>query len=272
MSQNNRIFAILDNGDVAYNVYNEKIINFVKAHSLDGKIIVFTYSGDEFPDNDIVSVKLEKKNSAAMYNDAVKWFQENYSGKNVKVHILQNNIEFLKDPVEFFNEIEKMMNMLDYDVWFNTVTDECNYVFSKYDCRFAVAINNCDLQKTYDKTIKWTSHANPNYTIIDIDKFVPVEKETGKLFDDVFDIPMFYIIKYLAKRKMEHRGFMNYYPTISEEHGTFSSFNVNHKDNFSQQQMQKEDILFRSMQLDHEPNGNPEEVMDYMVEKISQFK
>ena len=268
---NNRVFAILDNGDVSYSVYSKKIIDFVKKHSLNGKIVVFSYVGDEFPDDDVVGVKLEKNNSAAFYNDAIEWLKKNYAGKGVKAHVLQNNIEFLKDPKAFLVEIERMMEMLDYDVWFNTTTDTCNYVFTKYDCRFSVAINECEFQQIYDKTVLWTSHSNPNYAIVDLDKFKSLE-DNGALFDDRFEIPMFYIIKYLAKRKMAHCGFMNYYPTIHEEHGTFKTFEIGRNENFTQMQMQQEDEMFRSMQLNHEPNGNPEEVMDFMVEKLSRFK
>ena len=264
--EQNRIFAILDNGDVSYEVFLQKIVDVVKQF---GEIVVFSYS--DYALSSARCVKLEKKNSAAMYNDALKWLVKNAS-KPAKVHILQNNIEFLKDPKEFIVEIERMMDMLDYNVWFNTITDECNYIFTKYDCRFSVAINNCDLQKIYDKTIRWTSHANPNYAVVDLDKFKPLEDDGESLFDERFDIPMFYIIKYLAKRKMAKRGFMNYYPTVPEEHGVFRTMDVKHNDNFSQERMKKEDELFRTLGLDHEPNGNPEEVMDFMVEKLSRFK
>lgn len=57
------------------------------------------------------------------------------------LYVISDNIVFLKEPTSFFNELENMMKVLDYSVWFNTECDKCNYVYNKYCPRISINLD-----------------------------------------------------------------------------------------------------------------------------------
>jgi len=269
----NRIFAILNwKKDRKDNVEKEILSKLPKMRDGD-KVLVF-YKKSDYTETPVYnidgSVSIEAvpmsdedgHNRAAGLNTVVEYLKSNYSGNRTYAYTICDSIQFKKDPTIFCNEIEKMMDKLKLDVWLNTYTDGCNFVFNKFDGRVSVAINEPELKSIYDKTIIWTSHANPNVMVLDIDKL-----ESGKMFDDRFDIPMFWIIKYLCERARDKKGFMNHYPTIEDEIGVYKCGNFGGIEP-TQEQLKKEDELFKSFNLDHSPNMSVEVLMDFIIDRL----
>ena len=57
------------------------------------------------------------------------------------LHVVSDSIELLDGMHKYANEIEHVMDLLDYNVHFATVTDPCNYVYSKYSPRVVLGID-----------------------------------------------------------------------------------------------------------------------------------
>ena len=265
----NRIFAILNwKNDRLENVQKEIV---AKLPLREGdKLLVFYDSsiGDKAPEfEEAVQIPMSKEdghNRAAGLNFIYKYLKDNFN--NSYGYVIYDSMQFKKDPSKFMDAIEEMMQKLHLDVWFNTYTDPMNFVFSKFDGRVSVAINDAELKQKYDKTIIWTSHANPNLSIIDLDGYKP--PEDGKTFDDRFEIPMFWIIKFLCERRRDKKGFMNYYPTIAEEVGVYKVADTGDGIHPTQDLMKKEDEMFTALKLDHTPSQNVEELMDFIIDRL----
>lgn len=265
-----RIFAILNwKKDRLENVQKE-IVEKLPLREGDKLLLFYDGSlGDNAPvlekvTEHIPMTKEDGHNRAAGLNTIVKYIKDNYSGKGYFAYTIYDSIQFLKDPTVFFYEIEKMIDKLKLDVWMNTYTDSCNFVFNKFDGRISVAINDPELKAIYDKTIIWTSHANPNVMCLKID-----ELQDAKLFDDRFEVPMFWIIKYLCERARDKKGFMNHYPTIADEVGVYRCGKFE-SIQLTQELMKKEDEMFNELKLDHTPNQNVEALMDFIIERLKQ--
>ena len=270
----NRIFAILNWKKNRVENVKKEIVEKLQLRKGRDKILLFYKESDGFPEcfekddsgvfQGIPINDEDGHNRAAGLNFVYKYLKENF--KDEFAYVIYDSIQFNKDSKNFMDSIEEMMQKLKLDVWFNTYTDGCNFVFTKFDGRVSVAINDPDLQKIYDKKIIWTSNSNPNFSILDLEKFAL--PENGKTFDDRFEIPMFWIIKFLCERRRDKKGFMNYYPTISEEIGVFKSGNFNDGMKIVPEQMKKEDEMFNELKLDHSPSQSVEELMDFIVDRL----
>lgn len=266
----NRVFAILNwKKDRLENVQKE-IVEKLPLREGDKLLLFYDGSlGDNAPvlekvTEHIPMTKEDGHNRAAGLNFIYKYLKEHF--KDAYGYVIYDSIQFKKDPNQFMDSIEEMMSKLKLDIWFNTYTDGMNFVFTKFDGRVSVAINEPELKKIYDKIIIWTSHSNPNLSIIDLDAFVL--PEDGKTFDDRFEIPMFWIIKFLCERRRDKKGFMNYYPTIPEEVGTFKSADFGDGMQTTPELMKKEDQLFSELKLDHTPSQSVEELMDFIIDRL----
>ncbi len=171
------------------------------------------------------------------------------------LHVVNWNTVVNKDLTPFLESIEDMMDKLDYNVWFNTTCDPCNYVYHKYCPRTYIVLDDEQYSKKLKtKQIAVTSHANTQWIAYNFAKAT----DSNLHFDEDFTIPMFYIIEFLARRKAEavdgQLYFMNEYFTIEEEHGTFEA--VKREEKIEQATMKKEDALFASKNVKHSPDNN----------------
>lgn len=263
-----RVFAILNWKEERNINVKQEILEKLPLRDKNDKVVIFCKDAlkKEFEKNDkyeiVVVSEQEGHNRAALLNTAYKYLKDHYSG--YYGYTIYDSVQFKKDPSIFFAKIEEMIEKLHLDIWFNTYTDVMNFVFSKFDPRVSIVINEPKYQSIYNKTIMWTSHANPNITLVDIDKF---DFKDGHVFDDRFEIPMFWIIKFLCERARNKQGFMNHYPTIEEEIGVYKIGDFKGS-NFSQQQMQIEDKMFSELNLDHTPNQNVEALMEFMMKQL----
>jgi len=145
------------------------------------------------------------------------------AGFTGKLHIVNYDVDMLKDPAEFMADIENMLDIFDIHSWLSTTTDPCNYLYNKYVPRLRVPIDN--EMEGWKKSLNlsevlFCSHSNTEWMIFDLGKADDNEIQ----FNSEFTIAMFWIIEYLARRRNSHPGslyFMNEYLTCPSEHGVF---------------------------------------------------
>lgn len=129
-----------------------------------------------------------------------KYEEEGFTGI---LHVISDNVSVLRDPSDFMDDLDSMMRELDYPLWLSTVTDPCNYIYSKYSPRF-VLVN--DMQEMRGAGMRYglavTSHSNTAWMAYDMAALAK-QKEI-EYFDEQFDISMFYIVELLARRR-EHK-------------------------------------------------------------------
>lgn len=253
-----RTFVII-NDHKEQNIFDDIIFRLPK----DSRKIIFAFFDIINLPEGVETVKFDEElinHPAKLKNFVSKWLFDN----NVKgfVHIIEDSVKIDNDPNVFLNEIEKMMLKLGQKTWYNTSCDQCNYVFSKYNPRMSVELDEENLKKIYDKKINWCSNANTFWVCYnyDICTFDDVE------LDERFDIAMYYIIKFLANRRNnKQKGelyYMNFYPSIPEEIGVFSTKKIENNFEVSREQMKNEDNMFKEMNINTSPNMVLEEVLD----------
>lgn len=203
-----------------------------------------------------------------IHNFVVKWYFEN--GTKGFLHVFMDGYEVVSDKFsKFVPEIEEFMGLFKYDVWLNTFTDECNFIFDKWIPRVYVDINEEALMKKYSKKIMLTSNANTNYIIYNLDLL----KIDDVLFDETFSIAMFYIIKFFAERRNRKipGAFMNLYPTLESENGILKKVKENPKDldKSEKDKMDKESEEFKKMNVDIHPTEHYEEALDFIIDTLS---
>ena len=146
------------------------------------------------------------------------------------------------------------MDKLDYNVWFNTICDPCNYVYHKYCPRAYIILDDEQYSKLATKRIAITSHSNTQWITYNFAKVV----DANLYFDEDFTIPMFYIIEFLARRKAtatdKQLYFMNQYFTVEEENDIFEQ--VKKEEKIDQNVMKKEDAIFAAKNIKHNPDNN----------------
>lgn len=184
------------------------------------------------------------------------------------LHVVEASTKLLKSPNEFIDSLEKMMDVLDYDVWFNTECDPCNFVYHKYCPRCYVQVDEQKYEGIGTKRIVFTSHSNTQWIAYNMAKAT----ESNLKFDEDFTVSMYYIIEFLARRKAEGRAdqlyFMNQYLSVDEEHGVFVSEKKEEK--LDPEVMKKEDAIFTAKKLKHSPDVNIDDVMTRFYLKLKQ--
>ena len=177
--------------------------------------------------------------------------QTNFNGF---LHVVNWNTLIKKDPTDFLQKLEDMMDKLDYNVWFNTICDPCNYVYHKYCPRAYIILDDEQYSKLATKRIAITSHSNTQWITYNFAKVV----DANLYFDEDFTIPMFYIIEFLARRKAtatdKQLYFMNQYFTVEEENDIFEQ--VKKEEKIDQNVMKKEDAIFAAKNIKHNPDNN----------------
>ena len=194
------------------------------------------------------------------------------SGFTGFLHLIEDNVEVLKDPMQFIEDIEKTMSLLDINSFFSTVTDGCNRVYSKYNPRLRVVLDKLEYEKLGIKDILFCSHSNTAWIVMNIGK----ADEEELHFREEFEIAMYWIIEYLARRRNSHPGslyFMNQYVTCSSELDVFKVKPDVQSDDAKteeevQQQMQTEDGMFKSLGIDYHPDNNIDVILEALYEKL----
>ena len=174
-----------------------------------------------------ITIPSEYDYSPKQKNFIISYFeQHNFKGF---LHIIEENVILDKDPTTFTVSVENAMSVLDYNIYFSTTTDPCNYVFNKFSPRLIINMDDDDAQKKFNlpKRISFTSHSNVIWTIYKMDGMNNIQDEVG-----VFHI-------------------------LSDE-----------KSSFIPSKMKEEDALFKSMNIDYAPDNNLDLVLDALYAKI----
>jgi len=187
------------------------------------------------------------------------------------LHVLEDNTEILTSPLKFINELEHMMSVLDYDVWFSTVCDRCNYIYQKYNPRLSVELDRAEYFKLeLGQRLIFTSHSNTQWIAYN---FAKVSDDLLR-FDEDFSIAMFFIIEYLARRRNTKSAnqlyFMNQYLTVESENGVFKTIELSKSDANEQEKMKTEDQMFKEKHINFEPDNNIDLVLETVYNKINE--
>lgn len=196
-------------------------------------------------------------------NYVIQYFKNNgYTGK---LHILEDCIEICKDPTEFINDIENLMDVLDLNTYFGTITDGCNRVYTKYNPRVRMINDKPEWQKFGFTEIVFCSHANTQWLIFDLERCDDEELH----FNDTFTIPMYWIIEYLARRRNTHPNslnLMNQYITCASELDVYRNVTSN-DDNI--ENIKDEDALFKSLNINYTPDNNIDMILERVAQKLN---
>lgn len=238
--------------------------NSIGSDTSDDKTENYTLFNNRIPEE-------HTKNIPMMRNYIMKWFLDNK--KTGYLHFVEDNVEITSDPTNFLDKIEEMMTKLKLDSWFNCSCDPVNYVYSRFNPRFELVIDDDEAKKSYDKTILLCSNANTTWTSFNLDICT---YENVKL-DDRFTVAMYYIIEFLANRRNNKKPgqlhYMNMYPTIIEELDVFKSTPVeeNIVDEKEKQKIQmEEDKLFHSLNINYQPDHDIVMISEEIRKMLSQ--
>ena len=185
------------------------------------------------------------------------------------LHVLEDVVELKSDPKKFLAALEKMMNIFDYDVWLDASCDPCNYVYAKFNPRLSVDLDREEVKKLeLSDKILFTSHSNTAWMCYDFSK----ASDDLLKFNESFDIPMFMIIEFLARRRNTRRPDqlyrMNMYMTIPEELGVFGVTSPSAGEDPKPEKMAQEDQVFKSLAVNFAPDNNIDEILECLWSKL----
>ena len=125
-----------------------KQIDHLAANNLLDSTILFNFSGEHVEcSNNIQSIDKnpDEFSTVPKRKNFIMEYAENEK-KYSFLHIIESDIVFDADPKIFMDEVETTMDSLDYDIYFSTISDRCNYVFNKFNPRFSIEIDNDDIR------------------------------------------------------------------------------------------------------------------------------
>lgn len=274
-----RTFVILnvnDGVDICENIIkklpnNSNILVYVR-ESLKNTDFVNTFNG--FNENSNVSLRY--------YDDDIRFKQSNLRNFVSKqlidekitgfVHIIEDIVQIYNESEIFLDKIEQMMQILNLKSWFNTSCDQCNFVYSKYNPRLYIAIDDERMKKVYDKTIAWCSNANTLWTIWNYDMCTFEDLR----FEEKFQFSMYLIIEFLARRRNTKKNgelyYMNYYPSIPEELNVFKCMDVKNGKQFTNDEINNEGKIFKEMCIDNHADTDinvlMEDISNVLISKL----
>ena len=159
-----------------------------------------------------------------------KFYSEHGSRDAGWLYIMDEALEIVNAGgfAQFFTDLERMLDVFGMNAWLNTHTDAMNHVFDRYNPRYTVMPDDGVMDKILGSKnpIHWTSHANTVLMSLNL----ACENWERFLFNEQFNIPMYYIIDWICRQKEEnektdnpdsHWHWMNLYPTVDSEGGLF---------------------------------------------------
>lgn len=259
-----RVFAIVNENEYASN----DVLQLVeKVKDIGGsKVVVFSVKPDNFDaiPCELVKIPAEIDNRPKIKNFVVNYFkQEGFKGI---LHEIEDKVEIVSDPTIFVHDIENMMSVLELNNWCGTVTDACNYVYSKYNPRLAVKLDREEYVALGLNEVVFCSHSNVHWMAYDLEK----ADDNEFFFNEKFTVDMFWIIEFLARRRNTHLGhlyFMNQYFTCSSEKGTYrlkKGQKVKEETRDMDKLMKEEDALFKSLNVNYAPDNNIDNVLEML--------
>ena len=185
------------------------------------------------------------------------------------LHIMETSTKLNLKSKTYIDKLESTMTAFDYDIHFSTATDRCNYVFNKFCPRMTLDIDDDSIKQQLNlpDKIYFTSHSNISYVTYNFNAL----NECLPKFDERFTIGMFFIIEFLARRRSLKREdqlyYMNQYMSINDEIGGYDIIDQK-SNNDDASKMQKENELFKSLNIDYAPDNNIDLVLDAFYKKL----
>lgn len=251
--------------------------NIIKKLPNNSNILVYARESLKNTDfvNTFTSFNGNSNISLRFYDDDIRFKQSNLRNFVSKqlidekitgfVHIIEDIVKIYNDSEIFLDKIEQMMQILNLKSWFNTSCDQCNFVYSKYNPRLYIAIDDERMKNVYDKTIAWCSNANTLWTIWNYDMCTFEDLR----FEEKFQFSMYLIIEFLARRRNTKKSgelyYMNYYPSIPEELNVFKCMDVKNGKQFTNDEINNEGKIFKEMCIDNHADTD----INVLMEDIS---
>lgn len=249
---------------------NNDISNCILSQLKDVDVDLFVKDGVVMSDiehSTVVSMPFSVDNVAKSKNFVLSYYKS--KGFNGYVHMLEDSIKILKDPMTFVQEVEKMMELLDINSYLGTVTDVCNYVYGKYNPRISVMLDKPEYSVFGLKTLNFCSHSNTQWMVFNLAK-----ADADELyFNETFEIAMFWIIEYLARRRNKHAEsmyFMNQYVTVESERGLYQNRIMNQSDKADDpEKMKNENAKFVDMKVSYAPDNDVDVILERLYQKLN---
>lgn len=239
------------------NSNDRKIIIFGKSDSLAELFKKFGFETETFTDADYPQDADTEPKRRNWLNRKIK-----DSGFKGFLHVVSYDTVLLKDPSTFLSQLETMMKAADYPVWFNTICDPCNYVYSKYNPRISISLDIAQADPGLGKTLCYTSHANTQWICYDMSSV----SDDQLTFNESYTVPMFYIIDFLARRRNNKKPgqvfYMNWYLTVDSERGVFCQDMSAKRHEYDNATMAREDAIFKSSGVRYEPDTNIDLILE----------
>ena len=266
---------VIINRESAHTANMRRIMDIFTANALAGRIVVFQTNPDmslnfttDRTQCSAEQIPSECDTEPKLRNEINRRFANSCDF----LHVISDSVEILKDPSEFISDVENMMEKLDYHVWFSTVTDSCNYVYSKYNPRIRIRLDRPETEKLGMKgELYFTSHSNTQWIIYDNRALSGSDLYR---FDERFSVPMFFIIEFLARRRNTKKTgslfYMNQYMTVESELGVFRNLTDAIQQQPDKNEMVANDAEFKKMNLNYAADNNVDEILETLWEKISE--
>jgi len=236
----------------------------------ESDVVVFT-AGKQVDGVENVSIPSELNTEPKIRNWINRRFDEAcFSGF---LHVISDTTELLKDPAPFVADIERMMAVTDYSLWFNTACDPLNYAYAKYTPSLTIEADHPDIaEKTgIIGNIHVASHSNTQWVAYDFSKLAGSDLLR---FDEDFSVPMFYIVELLARRRNTARKdqlyAMNQYLTVGSEPGTFRILRIDIGRKETEDDVKRENELWQSKKINFRPDYNVDALLEKLWEKLAE--
>lgn len=273
----NRIFAI----ENLFPANKENIINnIISKLECDDTDKIFIFSKEKYtdilrPNLEIIEIPTEIITSAMLKNFVVKYIKDNQDAlTNYKwLYTIEDFISLNNETNQFsifINELEENLKIFEYDSWFSTVLEDENFVFSKFNPRIIIEIDNAEYAKKYAKNLIFAMQISLAFRCFDFHN-ISLNK---MLIDDSFHCPIFYTIIYAANRRNNAEDksfrFMNYYFTVKSEIHAMS-INKNCIIEDFNKYIQEEHARFTAMNVDFHPDVDIRPVFAFIKEKLDKI-
>lgn len=270
---NNRIVAILHN-DSTMAENTKHIVKIMLENSVASQVYVFTEKPDtsfNIANGTQICSNVNWPSTCTTVPQIRNWINRFFRTNNFagKLHVLEDNTEILKIPTGFITDLENMMDAFEYDVWFSTTCDNCNYVYSKYNPRLAVMLDKVEYFKfNLGEKLVFTSHSNTQWIAYDFSRATDDQLR----FDEDFTIAMFYIIEFLARRRNTKKPnqvyFMNQYLTVPSELGVFKAIPTAQPAT-DDEALRKEDEVFKAKKVNYAADNDIDIVLEAMYNMLN---
>lgn len=277
MSEKKHNFAIIHRtNDLEFaRLLGDRLLSISKTIG-NSQLFVFHVKGVKMPENNIDGVTyvelpedIKGKEVPKIMNYVYKYFKVEHVSEGM-LYLFDEKVEILDEKkfIAFIPAIENMMGLMGHRLWLNTVGDECNYNFDRYDGRCMFKIDIPEFEKIFGNDIIFSSNANFDFSIYDLDSIDISEM----LLDEQFTIGMFFILEFLAKRRASVPGcFMNLYPTVSQEVGILKSREVKEEKDMETEggdkEFKRQKKIFDDLKLDTTPTIKVENAGAFLCNK-----